>query len=339
MGANVLVVEDETIIGQDIRRILTGFGYEVPVVARTGNDALRAASLQVPDLVLMDIKLAGSLDGIETAARLQEEHRLPIVYLTSHSDEATLARAKATSPHGFVIKPFTDRELRSCVEIALGRCDLESKAAAETSRLLAENEALTVQGERQKRESERLLVAARTDPLTDAANRLHLQEDLEGIVDRARRYKHHYCAAFCDIDTFKSYNDTFGHLAGDAAIRLVSRAIHEQLRRGDGFYRYGGDEFLVLLPEQSLASAKDCMERVRGAVEALSTAKGGGTLPGVVTISVGIAELRNTVEQDAVDLWLQQADSALYRAKARGRNCVETTEQANDTKSTKRGTT
>jgi diguanylate cyclase (GGDEF)-like protein len=326
MGARVLVVEDEVIIGQDIRRILLGFGYEVPAVATTGEDALRAAEAHPPALVLMDIKLKGPLDGVETAATLQERHDTSIVYLTSHSDETTLARAKVTGPYGYLLKPFTDRELRTCIEIALRLRELETRAAEESSLIVAANVVLVAQGEEHKRESERILAAARTDPMTEAANRLHLQEDLEGIADRAKRYGHHYCAAFCDIDGFKSYNDTFGHLAGDGAIRAVSRTIHGQLRRGDGFYRYGGDEFLVLLPEQSLANAGECLERVRVAVERLSHLPAGEPMARPVTVSVGIAELRSTPDQDAIQSWLQQADLALYRAKARGRNCVEVAE-------------
>jgi diguanylate cyclase (GGDEF)-like protein len=326
MGASVLVVEDEVIIGQDIRRILLGFGYEVLAVAATGADALRAAEAHPPDLVLMDIKLGGPLDGIQTAARLREKHDLAVVYLTSHSDETTLARATATGPHGYLVKPFTDRELRTCIEIVLRLREVESQAAKESSRVVAANVALVARGEAQKRENERILAAARTDPMTEAANRLHLQEDLEGIADRAKRYGHHYCAAFCDIDGFKSYNDTFGHLAGDGAIRAVSRTIHQQLRRGDGFYRYGGDEFLVLLPEQSLTNAGECLERVRAAVELLSHGAAGEPMARPVTISIGIAELRSTPDKDAIQSWLQQADLALYRAKARGRNCVEVAE-------------
>jgi diguanylate cyclase (GGDEF)-like protein len=323
MGASVLVVEDEIVIGQDIRRILRGFGYDVPTVAATGDDAIRAADAHPPDIVLMDIKLKGPLDGVQTAARIREKHETAIVYLTSHTDEAILARAKATSPHGYVVKPFTDRELRTCIEMALRRRELESLAAEEASRVVAANVALVAQGEEHKRESARILAAASTDPLTEAASRLHLQEDLEGIADRATRYGHHYCAAFCDIDGFKSYNDNWGHLAGDGAIRVVSQTIRRQLRRGDGFYRYGGDEFLVLLPEQSLASAAECMERVRAGVESATHAGNGDGVARLVTISVGIAAFRSTLDKDAIQSWLQRADEALYRAKARGRNCVE----------------
>ena len=323
MAPNILVVEDDELIAQGIRRVLLDLGYDVPAAVASGSDAFESVETRRPDLVLMEIRLKGPSDGIETAMMLREKHQVPIVYLSSHWDEATLARAKATGPHGYIVKPFTDRKLRTSIEVALGRHALESKAAAKAVRLSETNMELMARGEERKRESERLLAVARTDPLTDASNRLHLQEDLEAISDRAKRYGHQYCAAFCDIDSFKSYNDSFGHLAGDDAIRAVSDEIKRELRRGDSHYRYGGDEFLVLLPEQSLLSAWDCMERVRIAVEALPVTEDPPALARPVTISVGVADYRIAPDQNAIQSWLQRADTALYRAKARGRNCVE----------------
>jgi PAS domain S-box-containing protein len=130
MKTTIMVVEDEILIAQDICRMLTGFGYDVLPFAATGNDALRTAEARSPDLVLMDIKLKGSMDGIETAARLHERHHTAIVYLTSHSDEATFTRARQTSPFGYILKPFTDRELRMCIEVALSKHELESRLIA-----------------------------------------------------------------------------------------------------------------------------------------------------------------------------------------------------------------
>jgi PAS domain S-box-containing protein len=131
MKSSIMVVEDEILIAQDIRRILTGFGYDVLPLAATGSDALTTAEAGSPDLVLMDIKLKGPMDGIETAARLQGKRRTAIVYLTSHSDETTLTRAKQTNPFGYILKPFTDRELRMCIEVALSKQELESRLMAE----------------------------------------------------------------------------------------------------------------------------------------------------------------------------------------------------------------
>jgi diguanylate cyclase (GGDEF)-like protein len=326
MGASILVVEDEVIVAQDIRRTLIGLGYEVSATVATGAGAFRAAEICPPDLVLMDIRLKGPLDGVGTAARLQEKHGMPIVFLTAHSDDATLARVKGTLAHGYIIKPFTDRELRTAIEIALSRHDSESQMVAKAKQLTELNAVLAARAEERKTSSDRHLAAARIDPLTEASNRLHLETELEGIADRVLRYGHRYCVAFCDVDTFKSYNDTFGHLAGDDAIRAVARAMRVQLRRSDGFFRYGGDEFLALLPEQTLSGARECMERVSAAVVAIPTVENGGVLIRSVTLSIGIAEFRGAPHPETNQSWLKRADGALYRAKARGRNCIEIAE-------------
>lgn len=326
MGVSILVVEDEVIVAQDIRRTLIGLGYSVSATVATGEGALRAAEICPPDLVLMDIRIKGPLDGVGTAAKLQEKYGMPIVFLTAHSDDATLARAKATLPYGYIIKPFTDRELRTSIEIALSRHDSESRMLANAKQLTELNAVLAARAEERKISSDRHLAAARIDPLTEAGNRLHLEAELDGIADRVLRYSHRYCVAFCDIDTFKSYNDSFGHLAGDDAIRAVARAMRLQLRRSDGFFRYGGDEFLALLPEQTLSSARECMERVSAAVGAIPTVANGGVLIRGVTLSIGIAEFRGAPHPETNQSWLMRADAALYRAKARGRNCIELAE-------------
>ncbi len=121
----VLVVEDEALIAGDIQRTLVRLGYQVPTTTGTAENALREVELRPPGLVLMDIKLRGKMDGIEAAQAIRLRFDIPVVYLTSHSDEATLVRAKATNPHGYLLKPFTDRELRTAIEVALHRHELE----------------------------------------------------------------------------------------------------------------------------------------------------------------------------------------------------------------------
>ena len=323
MAHAVLVVEDELIIARAIRRTLLDFGYEVFPLVATGEEALEAAAKRRPSLVLMGIHLRGPLDGIGTAARLQEAHHVPVVYLTSDSDPATLARAKETGRYGYVVKPFREGELRTSIEAALGRHALEMTAEEEARKLAEANLEPTRRNEEREHDSERPMGTARTDPLTDAASRPFLRQDLEAIADRAKRYGHQYCAALCDIDGFKDYNDSFGHLAGDDAIRMVSSELKKLLRKGDGFCRYGGDEFLVLLPEQSQVSAWECMDRVRRAVASARVGAEGKALARPLTISVGIADFRLTPEADPVESWLHRADAALYQAKARGKNCVQ----------------
>jgi two-component system cell cycle sensor histidine kinase/response regulator CckA len=126
----VLVVEDEAIIAADIQQILAQLGYEVPRTAATGLAAIRDATELRPQLILMDIKLRGEMDGVEAATAIREVIDVPVVFLTSYSDETTLARAKRAAPSGYLIKPFTDRTLRTAVEVALHKHGLEAKLAA-----------------------------------------------------------------------------------------------------------------------------------------------------------------------------------------------------------------
>ncbi len=115
----IVVVEDDAIVARDLERTLTRWGYQVPAIARSAAEALDRVAQVEPDLVLMDIHLRGDLDGIAAAERVQNRHAVPVVFLTAHSDDGTLRRAKNTSPYGYVLKPFEDRELRIAIEIAL----------------------------------------------------------------------------------------------------------------------------------------------------------------------------------------------------------------------------
>jgi len=125
--ASILVVEDEGIIAEDIKMCLQELGYNVMDVVSTGEEALRTARAHKPDLVIMDVVLRGEMDGIETAQIIHERLNIPVVFLTAHSDDPVLARAKASEPFGYLIKPFRDRELRSTIEMALVKHELHSR--------------------------------------------------------------------------------------------------------------------------------------------------------------------------------------------------------------------
>ncbi len=123
----VLVVEDESIVAFDIQNRLMKLGYLVPAIASSGQEAIAKAAEIQPDLVLMDIKLKGELDGIETVRQLQAKFDLPVVYLTAFADDITLQRAKITAPNGYLLKPFVERELQTTIEMALYKHKLEKQ--------------------------------------------------------------------------------------------------------------------------------------------------------------------------------------------------------------------
>jgi PAS domain S-box-containing protein len=117
--ARILVVEDERIIALDLQRLLIDLGYEVPALASSGEAGIRAVEETRPDLVLMDIRLRGAMDGVEAAEQIRTRYRIPVVYLTAYADETTLQRAKITEPFGYLLKPFEGRELHTTIEVAL----------------------------------------------------------------------------------------------------------------------------------------------------------------------------------------------------------------------------
>jgi PAS domain S-box-containing protein len=129
----ILVVEDEVIVAQDLKNSLEKLGYEVSAVAASGEEGVARALALSPDLVLMDIMLKGDMDGIEAAARIRKEIDLPVIYLTAYADEDTLKRAKITTPLGYILKPFDERELHTVIEIGLykHKMDMELKRSKE----------------------------------------------------------------------------------------------------------------------------------------------------------------------------------------------------------------
>ena len=127
MTDRIMLVEDEMIVAMDVEQRLELLGYEVVGHVTSGVEAVRCAKKMVPDLILMDIKIQGDIDGIQTAAKIKESLDIPVIYVTAFADDPTLARARLTEAYGYLIKPFEDRELRSTIEIALYKSRMEKK--------------------------------------------------------------------------------------------------------------------------------------------------------------------------------------------------------------------
>ncbi len=125
----ILLVEDESIEAMDIKRTLESFGYEVPYVASSGEDAIEKAPAILPDLILMDIILDGEIDGIQVANEI-EKLDIPVIYLTAHTEESTVQKAKLTDPYGYIIKPYEQKDLKIAIDIAIYKHDLENKLKA-----------------------------------------------------------------------------------------------------------------------------------------------------------------------------------------------------------------
>jgi len=171
--------------------------------------------------------------------------------------------------------------------------------------------------------NEVLEVTARTDELTGLKNRLSLRWDLRAIRGRMSRYQERYGLLMLDVDRFKAINDALGHAAGDRALRSVAEALRGAIRAEDGAYRYGGEEFVVVMevaePHEELVAA----ERIRRIVEDLDLPNPGNPPSGRVTVSVGVACVGPSDMTADDEAWFSLADAAMYRAKAAGRNRCE----------------
>jgi diguanylate cyclase (GGDEF)-like protein len=250
------------------------------------------------------------LDGLELCRLIREELDAGYTYvvLASGLDEPAQAReGMLAGADDYLFKPLNRDELQ-----------LRLIAAERVSALHRRLEGLYVE----------LRTAARRDPLTGLSNRLQLQEDLAALADRVTRYGHRYSVALIDVDHFKAYNDLYGHPAGDAALRTVGEVLTSTSRLGDSCYRYGGEEFLCIFPEQSVETALAALNRTRVAILARAVPHRGNADHGVLTVSAGVAALTPDLPDAAAVL--QRADEALYRAKGQGRNTVVSAEPAPD---------
>lgn len=123
--ARIFIVEDESVVAWYLQEDLENMGHEIVDSVASGEEAMQLIVETQPELVLMNIRLQGQMDGIATAAQIRKDFNIPVVYLTAHADDATLGRAIATNPYGYLVKPFQEREVRTTIEIALRRHELE----------------------------------------------------------------------------------------------------------------------------------------------------------------------------------------------------------------------
>jgi diguanylate cyclase (GGDEF)-like protein len=286
--AKILIVEDEGLTGAYIKKTLKDLNYEVTSVEFTGEEAIKKASQDKPNLVLMDIKLQGEMDGIQAAEEIRTYLDIPIVYLTAHSDEAMLERAKVTEPFGYVIKPFESRELHSVVEMALYKHQMENK----------------------------LKQLAHFDTLTGLPNRALFIDRLHQILAHAERYKSQFALLFIDLDEFKNINDTLGHDMGDLLLKEVGSRLLSTVRKSDSIARIGGDEFTVISREvYNKKNAGILAERIISSIKQPFHLKNKESIIGA---SIGIS----FYPEDGTDVkaLLKKADIAMYNAKRLGKN-------------------
>jgi len=303
----VLVADDDTTCRLVLKAAVERLGHEC-VTASDGQEAWGLITGARFDVLITDWMMPG-LDGPELCRRVRHDNHGTYTYIvlaTSLGEREHVVAGMQAGADDYLTKPLDPFDVQTRL-IAADRVTGLHKQVKDFQAALEQ-----ANGELQQ--------LARTDALTQIGNRLRLHEDLVAIHDRAERYGHGYCVAIFDLDYFKSYNDTYGHLAGDEALRKVARTLAAYCRSGDGTYRYGGEEFVVVLSDQTLDSAIPAVDRLREAIAELRVPHAGRPDPQVVTISAGVASWRPGGETSTE--MLERADGALYRAKLGGRNRV-----------------
>lgn len=263
------------------------------VCAENGACAIELARSENPDLILLDIDMPG-MSGFDVCRILKEEPELqmiPIIFLTGSDDTQDRVRGLDFGAVDYVTKPFDAFELRARVRAAL----------------------------RTKRFQDMLIQCANIDPLTELPNRRALMERLEQEWDRCRRYGNPLSVVMVDLDHFKNINDTYGHQMGDRLLRATAEKLDSQRRSSDFAGRYGGEEFMILAPENDAQNAATLAERCRQAIQDITLLADKEQVH--ITASFGVADSRDASDIESL---IRSADEALYRAKGLGRNRVET---------------
>lgn len=290
----ILIVEDVKLNAQILVNALKDT-YDLRV-AHNGVEALAMVREEMPDLILLDI-IMPEMDGYEVCARLQSDPNtrdIPILFLTALEGDQNEAYGIELGAMDYIRKPFNVPIVKAKI-----RNHLELKRYKDIL----------------KRDS-------RIDGLTRIPNRRRFDEAYVEERDRARRTKTPLAVLMIDLDRFKLYNDAYGHLQGDDVLRLVAQTLYHALHRpGDLVARWGGEEFVVLLPQTDLEGAVIVAERLRKAVWELEIPHESSPVAKVLTVSIGVAASK-AVQPWSYDMLLQWADEAVYRAKAEGRNKV-----------------
>ncbi|HEX6598454.1 MAG TPA: diguanylate cyclase [Gemmatimonadaceae bacterium] len=302
----ILIVDDNQDNVEVLRVRLDSWGYETRT-ATNGAEALASVKERAPDLILLDVMMP-DITGIEVAQRIKGNRSLPFVPIIMQtaldSTEAKVEGLEAGADD-YITKPIDFAELKARLRSML-RIKRLQEALEERERELLEM-------------NERLRYMSLTDGLTGLDNRRHLNERIDEMFQHAQRLNEPFSVVMCDLDKFKSVNDTYGHQAGDEVLKQLASILKEEAREIDRVGRYGGEEFLLLLPGTVLDAAVTFAERVRKHVERHTfTFPGGSTKR---TASFGVAGWPHPKISDS-DTLVRMADDALYVAKETGRNRV-----------------
>jgi diguanylate cyclase (GGDEF)-like protein len=295
MDEQILIVDDDADIKDSIHKFIERSGYN-SLTASSAEEALGLLKSNRVNLVITDIMLPG-LDGLYLTDLIKQNHDIDVIVMTGYSDKYSYEEAINKGASDLIFKPFRFEELL----LRLKKVLKNRQVLKDRARIVGKLEELAI-----------------TDGLTKLYNLRHFYNQLEVEIGRCNRYGHSLALLLLDIDNFKVYNDSYGHLEGDKILVRLSQIIKSCLRNMDSAYRYGGEEFTVILPETKGEEAKNVANRIRTVVELESfLPKPDKTV--TITISIGLTEY---FKKEQLSTLIKRADQAMYNSKAKGRNRI-----------------
>ena len=302
MSTSILIIDDSVTVREQIILALKPYNlFDHYHEAEDGLDGFKKVLSSPVDLILCDLEMP-RIDGFKFLTMIKarpEAVNVPVIILTGMDDRERKLKGLEQGASDYITKPFDREELVARVKVHLKIKKLQDEL---------------------KRSNELLLDLSNTDHLTGLYNRRYMVEALDKEVQRSVRKGGTLSLILLDIDHFKQVNDRFGHLQGDVVLQRVALTMKKELRTYDVAARYGGEEFVAILPDSALQESVLAAERIRLAVQ--STTFDGPLAPLCLTASLGVAFFTGE-HSVTVDGFIKQADDALYRAKANGRNRVE----------------
>jgi two-component system, cell cycle response regulator len=294
--AQVLIVDDDAAIRESMNEFVDMSGYQ-SVTAVSAEEALSKLAETSVDVVITDIMLPG-MDGLELTDRIKKEYDIDVIVMTGYSGDYSYEEAISKGASDFVFKPVRFEELL----LRLRRVLKERRLTQERVQMLDKLKRLSI-----------------TDGLTKLYNSRYFYNQLKAEIDRTSRYQRPLSLLLLDIDQFKEYNDSFGHLEGDKVLVRLGQVIKTCLRKMDSAYRYGGEEFTVILPETEGDESATVAERIRSCVAKEKFFPRDQKENYTITISIGVTEY---IRDEEVAIFVQRADKAMYLSKQSGRNRV-----------------
>ncbi|MFC1856568.1 diguanylate cyclase [Thermodesulfobacteriota bacterium] len=298
MDTHILIINDNQTLGGSIEALIKETGYQCTCVSDAA-EALELLKEKQFDVVITDEEIPG-MNGLDLSDRIKQDYDTDVIVMANYGGDDSYEAMIYTKTSDFVFKPVRLEELL----LRIKRVINEQQLSKERTETLEELKKLAI-----------------TDGLTELYNSRHFFGQLEIEVDRANRYNHPLSLLLLDIDHLKPFNDTYGHLEGDKVLKKIGMIIRSCLRKMDSAYRYGGDEFTIILPATRGAEAMFVAERIRTTIEEAEFSPDPEKMVNL-TISIGATEY---IHDEKLSTFVRRADQIMYVSKERGGNSISST--------------